>query len=189
MNDEYFWIYQHTYSVARIDRSKHILAFFVRDTYDELDNDIVQIDSRADIVIFSNNVFTAKIDLMQKFFGFEKFIRVGAQKTIEILSEMDIVIGLEKITALENHKRLTNSKKLLKAKNSPVLKMEKNDLLNKLQNHARYKTMLKFEDNHIVITSQKDALAFVKMLNDDIVRSELTGQEYDSSSKSILDEE
>lgn len=50
----------------------------------------------------------------------------------------------------------------------------------------RYKTMFKFEEDHIVISSQKEAAAFIKMLNDDIVRSELTGKEYDSSSKMLL---
>ena len=37
------------------------------------------------------------------------------------------------------------------------------------------------------IHSQKDVADFIKILNDDIVRSDLTGQEYDSSSKSKLD--
>jgi len=78
------------------------------------------------------------------------------------------------------------AKKLLKAKNSPVLQMKKNDLLENLKKHSRYKTMFKFEEDHIVISSQKEAAAFIKMLNDDIVRSELTGKEYDSSSKMLL---
>lgn len=82
--------------------------------------------------------------------------------------------------------KLTNAKKLLKAKNSPVLQMKKNDLLENLKKHSRYKTMFKFEEDHIVISSQKEAAAFIKMLNDDIVRSELTGKEYDSSSKMLL---
>ena len=87
---------------------------------------------------------------------------------------------------LENKSKLTNAKKLLKAKNSPVLQMKKNDLLENLKKHSRYKTMFKFEEDHIVISSQKEAAAFIKMLNDDIVRSELTGKEYDSSSKMLL---
>lgn len=86
---------------------------------------------------------------------------------------------------IENTAR-ENAKKLLKAKNSPVLQMKKNDLLENLKKHSRYKTMFKFEEDHIVISSQKEAAAFIKMLNDDIVRSELTGKEYDSSSKMLL---
>ena len=186
LNDQYFWVYQHIYSVSRIDRSKNIIARLTGDTYDEIDSDIVQIDSRADIIIFSSSVVTAKMDLMQRFFGFEQYIRAGAQKTIEIIRDMDIVDSLEKFVAFENKSKLTNAKKLLKAKNSPVLQMKKNDLLENLKKHSRYKTMFKFEEDHIVISSQKEAAAFIKMLNDDIVRSELTGKEYDSSSKMLL---
>ena len=186
LNDKYFWVYQHIYSVSRIDRSKNIIARLTGDTYDEIDSDIVQIDSRADIIIFSSSVVTAKMDLMQRFFGFEQYIRAGAQKTIEIIRDMDIVDSLEKFVAFENKSKLTNAKKLLKAKNSPVLQMKKNDLLENLKKHSRYKTMFKFEEDHIVISSQKEAAAFIKMLNDDIVRSELTGKEYDSSSKMLL---
>lgn len=186
LNDNYLWIYQHVYSVSRIDRSKHILAFLVKDTYDEFDNDIVQIDSRVDVIILENSIITAKVDLLQRFFGFEQYIRAGAQKTIEAIGAMDIVFGLEKFTDLENKSRLTNAKKLLKAKNSPVLKMDKSVLLERIKAHSHYKTMFKFEEDHIVIRSQKDAAAFIKMINDDIVRSELTGQEYDSSAKSLL---
>lgn len=129
LNDKYFWVYQHIYSVSRIDRSKNVIALFVGDTYDEIDSDIVQIDSRADVIIFSSSVVTAKMDLMQRFFGFEQYIRAGAQKTIEIIRDLDIVDSLEKFVAFENKSKLTNAKKLLKAKNSPVLQMKKNDLL------------------------------------------------------------
>ncbi len=187
LNDQSFWIYQHIYSVSRIDRSKHVIARLVKDTYDEIDSDMVQIDSRADVIILDSSIITAKIDLMQRSFGFEQYVRAEAQKTIEIIRDLDIVIGLEKFAALENKSKLTNAKKLLKAKNSPVLRMEKDDLMNKLRTHSRYKSMFKFEENHILISSQKDAAAFIKMVNDDIVRSELTGQEYDSSSKMLLD--
>lgn len=186
LNDQYFWVYQHIYSVSRIDRSKNVIALFIGDTYDEVDSDIVQIDSRADVIIFSSSAVTAKMDLMQRFFGFEQYIRAGAQKTIEIIRNLDIVDSLEKFVAFENKSKLTNAKKLLKAKNSPVLQMKKNDLLENLKKHSRYKTMFKFEEDHIVISSQKEAAAFIKMLNDDIVRSELTGKEYDSSSKMLL---
>lgn len=154
--------------------------------FENIDSDIVQIDSRADVIIFSSSVVTAKMDLMQRFFGFEQYIRAGAQKTIEIIRDLDIVDSLEKFVAFENKSKLTNAKKLLKAKNSPVLQMKKNDLLENLKKHSRYKTMFKFEEDHIVISSQKEAAAFIKMLNDDIVRSELTGKEYDSSSKMLL---
>lgn len=59
--------------------------------------------------------------------------------------------------------------------------------MGRLKVHSRYKSMFKFEDDYIVISSQKDVENFIKMVNDDIVRSDLTGNEYDSSSKVLLD--
>lgn len=186
-NDKFFWIYQHIYTISRIDRSKNVLAILAKNTYDAIDEDVIQISSRIDLLVLDDIIITSKVDLLQKYFGFEQYIRDGAQKTITMIQKMDIVIGLEKFIALERKSKLTNAKKILKASGSPVLQMDKGELLASLKRHARYSQMFNVIDERIEIHSQKDAAAFIKMLNDDIVRSDLTGQEYDSSSKSKLD--
>lgn len=187
LNDNVIWAYQHVYSMSRIDKSKHIFARLTgNNTYDDIEEDIVQIDARVDLLVLGQSIVTAKVDLLQEHFGFEKYIRAGAQQTIEIIKEMDIVTGLEKFIALENKSKLTNAKKLLKAKNSPVLRMRSDVLIDRIKEHSQYSSMFLIEDDHITIKSQKDAAAFIKMVNDDYVRSELTGQEYDSSTKLLL---
>ena len=187
-NEKHFWIYQHMYSVSRIDRSKHIFAIISKDTiYEEIQGDILQIDARADLIVIGNSIITSKIELLQRSFSFETYIRSGAQKTINSIERLGIVQGLEKFIAFENKNKLTNAKKLLKARNSKVLTMDRKTLLERLKSHARYSTMFVFEGDHIIIKTQKEAASFIKMLNDDIVRSELTGQEYDSLSKTALD--
>ena len=75
----------------------------------------------------------------------------------------------------------------MKAKNSPVLNMPKDILIKRLKAHGRYKDKFNFDNDKIHIKSQKEANEFVKMLNDDIARSELTGQEYDSPKKMLLE--
>lgn len=188
MNEKAVWVYQHVYSASRIDRSRNILAFFNNHKiYDEIKRDVVQINSRVDFLIMGDSIFSSKIELLQKYFEFEKYIRSGAKRTIELISRMDIVTDLGKFFALESKVKLTNAKKLLKASNSPVLKMDGHILIERLKRHPRYSQMFKFQDKHIIIESQKAASSFIKMLNDDIVRSELTGQEYDSSSKLRLE--
>ena len=49
-----------------------------------------------------------------------------------------------------------------------------------------YKDKFCFEDGKIVIKSQKDVEELVEMLNDSIVKSELTGTEYNRINKSML---
>lgn len=74
----------------------------------------------------------------------------------------------------------------MKAKHSPVLRMDKNVLLEKLKTLPRYKDKLEIDNGKIKIINQKQAIEFIKMLNDSILRSELTDAEYDSTVKTEL---
>ena len=47
--------------------------------------------------------------------------------------------------------------------------------------------MIRIDNDEIQLGSEKDVNSFIKLLNDDIVRSELTETEYDSISKRELE--
>lgn len=187
-NDDDIWVYQRVYNVSLVKRSKSLLAAVGKtNTYVLMDSDVLRIDSRIDVLVVGDSFFSSNIDLLQKSFGFDRYIRGEAAKTIQLIDELDIVSDTGKITAFGDKETLSNAKKLLQAKSSPVLKMKKRDLLTRIKKHPRYKDKFKIQNDKIVITSQKDAGVFIKLLNDDILRSELTGREYDSLSKKILD--
>ena len=61
--------------------------------------------------------------------------------------------------------------------------MDKETLLHKLNTLPRYKDKFDITDGKIVISNQKQAVEFIKMLNDSILKSELTDAEYDSTVK------
>lgn len=188
LNDEAIWLYQRMYNVSLVKRSKSILATIGKtNTYVLLDQDVMRIDSRIDVLVIDNQFYSSNIGLLQRSFGFDTYVRSEAEKTIKLIDDLNFVSDTAKIMAFGGKESLTNAKKLLKAKSSPVLKMKKKELMKKLKEHPRYKDKIKIQDNKIVITSQKDAAEFIKMLNDDILRSELTGREYDSPSKHILE--
>lgn len=188
MNENAFFIYQHIYPMRLINRSKSLFAMLSHNkTYKTLDRDVLKFDSRADILIIDNSLITSNIPLLQNAFGFEKYIRAEAAKTIASIEAIDLVDGMDKFFAFENKEKLTNAKKLMKAKNSPVLNIPKAKLLKRIKMHGRYKDKFVIENDKIHIKSQKDVNEFVKMLNDDIVRSDLTNQEYDSVRKMLLE--
>ena len=187
LNDDYICFYQHIYQVRVVKRKKSVFAMLEKEhQYAPLDKDIFKIDTRIDILIIDNSLISSNINLLQNSFAFDKYIRKEAERTIEVIEKLDIVSDISKFFAYEDKQKLTNAKKLLKAKNSPVLKMKREELVAGLKRHHRYKDMFEFVEDQIVITSQKNVNELVKMLNDDIVRSELTNQEYDSSSKQLL---
>ena len=181
VNDSGIWLYQQLAYPQMIKRSRHLYAMLsTGEIYTVLDRDILRLESKIDCLVLGGSIITHKIDLMQRSFQFESFIRNEAAKTINLISEMDIVDNIDRFIALGDRKALTNAKKLMKAKHSPVLRMEKNKLLEKLKTLPRYKDKLEIDNGKIKISNQKQAIEFIKMLNDSILRSELTDAEYDS---------
>lgn len=184
VNDTSFWIYQQISYPQLIKRSTNLYAILYRgNIYSPLKKDVLKIEGKADCLIIGNSIITSKIDLMQRFFQFEVYVRREAGKTIELISAMEIVDNLDKFIAVGAQKALTNAKKLVKAKHSPVLRMDKETLLHKLNTLPRYKDKFDITDGKIVISNQKQAVEFIKMLNDSILKSELTDAEYDSTVK------
>lgn len=187
LNSKFIWLYQQVYQLRLIKHIKGVCAILSTDsTYVPLDRPVIKFDERIDVLIIGKSIITSNIGLLQRTFGFEKYIRSEAQKAIEKIDELGIVSDTTKIVDFEGKSSLTNAKKLLKAKNSPVLEMKRSELIAGLQKHPRYKDKFRFENGKIVISSQKDVGELVKMLNDSIVKSELTGREYDSVNKNIL---
>ena len=162
-------------------------AFPVYKTYDELKKDIIAIGSRIDLLILGQHIITGNIGLLQNKFGFEKYIRQEARFAIDIIVETGIVTDPEILVRFSSKEKLTNAKKLMKAKNSPVLRIEKTELINRIGRHSRYSSMIRIDNDEIQLGSEKDVNSFIKLLNDDIVRSELTETEYDSISKRELE--
>ncbi len=187
VNDTIVWIYQQVNYPQLIKKSKNIYAIISGGAYTTLKKDVLKIERKVDCLIIDKSIITTKIELMQRVFHFEDFVRGEAQKTIQFISEMGIVSGVDKFLSLADKKALTNAKKLYKAKNSPVLRMKKEVLLDKLSTLPRYKGTFEISEGQIQINNQKQATAFLKMLNDSILKSELTDAEYDSTVKTELE--
>ena len=187
VNDTAIWLYQQIVYPQLIKRSKNLYAILSGNSvYTPLDKDVLKIESKVDCLIIDMSVITSNISLMQRVFQFENFVRSEANKTIDLISDMGIVDNLGTFIALGERKALTNAKKLMKARSSPVLRMDKSVLLNKLGTLPRYKDKFEFENGKIKISNQKQATDFLKMLNDSILKSELTEAEYDSTVKTEL---
>ena len=76
----------------------------------------------------------------------------------------------------------------MKAKDSPVTKIPKEILLTRIKTHDYYskKIFIDKDNKKIVIKSQVQTKEFLKMLNDDILFSKLTENDYTSIDKEIL---
>jgi len=187
LNNTFFWAYQQAYSMNILKAQKGMFLFNTGKVFAKYKNDLVRIDCRVDMLIIDNYIVTDNLKLLQSKFNFDKLIREEAEKTISSIGKLGIINNMDKLMCFEAKQELTNSKKLMKISKSPVLKMDKFVLLKKLESLSRYKDKFKIVNNEIIIKTNKDIIELLKMLNDDYLVSELTGQEYDSSAKDLLE--
>jgi hypothetical protein len=186
LNSKKLYVYQQAYSGTKIKNRNvlHIINAGV-DKYGIFDKQLLRIDKRGEIIIIKEKLYIKNISVLQEKFGFDTFIRSEAKSVIESIDKLDLVSDLAKVIACESKERLTTAKKLMKLKNSPVLKMDKNILLTKLKSIDRYKNIT-IEDGKIRTKTNSDVNNLLKMLNDDYLKSELTDTEYDSSVKKLV---
>ena len=139
------------------------------------------------MLILEGHILTDKTDLLQNKFGFDQVIRNEAEQIVEEIMNMDILSNPEKLKLFSKKEKLTNAKKIMKVKNSPIIKMDKTELVSRIKKHPRYREMVKIENGKIITGTEKELKAFIKLINDDLVKSELSDVEYDSPSKKVLD--
>lgn len=182
-----FFAYQQVYPVTVPQKKKGTFLYSKNNVYKEFTKELLRIDYRIDLLIIEDSIIAGNIKLLQSKFGFEMFIRNESKSTLDLITKMDIIENMEKLCAFEGKEKLTNAKKLMKIKKSPVLSMDKNILIKNLQTLPRYKEKLTIIDNKIKIRTNKDIEVLLKILNDDYLKSELTGKPYESSNK-LLEE-
>lgn len=186
IDSKYMWLYQQVYPVSLIANRKLLYFWNFEGRYDQFQGNLYRIDKRIDIIIINNELFTSNISLLEKKFGFERYVRSEAKETIRRIEELKLVSDLSKIESYESKDKLTYARKLMKVKNSPVLHMTKERLISKIGQISRYRNTITVENEKIVIKTQKDVVNLLKLLNDDILKSELTEEEYESSTKNLL---
>lgn len=189
VNTKSFFAFQQVYPVTVPKKKNGLYIFQAGDVYKKMDKDLLRIDYRVDIIVVDSIIITANINLLQNKYGFENFIRSEAQITISAIEKFEIVKDMGKIMEFEAKDKLTNAKKLMKIKSSPVLKMNKTRLIDKISTLPRYKDKFKIEDETIIVNTYNDVKELLKMLNDDYLKSELTDEEYESPSKQLLPHE
>lgn len=85
-----------------------------------------------------------------------------------------VKIGIDETSYKKGHKYIT------------IVINHDTNAVEKLKTLPRYKDKLEIDNGKIKILNQKQAIEFIKMLNDSILRSELTDAEYDSTVKTEL---
>jgi len=182
---KYIYLYQSKNNALTINNDKmFLLKKTIKDVFTCVKEEVLRIEKRIDILIVENDIFTSNVKILEKTFGLEKYIRNSAKIAINMISSLCIMSSTDVFFRFEH--KLSNSKKLMKIKDSPVLKMSKHDIITKINDIERYKLLINVQDGQIVVKNQNDVNNLLKLLGDAILRSELTNAEYETMIKKKL---
>jgi hypothetical protein len=151
-----------------------------------LDKDAIAIDKSFDFMMIDGNLIVLKLNILERFFGFEEVIRTQAQQAIASVEAIALLEDIEQLNELAGS--LANARKLMKIRSSPVLRVPANSVINFINNHPELTGKIGFNDDNtrVRLTTIESKKLFLKLLNDDYLFSQLTELQYDSLAKDRL---
>jgi hypothetical protein len=152
----------------------------------KLQNDAIAIDRSFDFMLLDDNLIVLKLNILERFFGYEDVIRNQAQNTIGLIEANELLEDIEQINEIAQS--MTTARKLMKIRNSPVLNVPVNNVINFIRNHPELTGKINFNQDGTKINLDTGASKrlFLKLLNDDYLFSQLTELQYDSHAKDKL---
>lgn len=180
-DDKKMWIYQNIYQSAIIRSKNKVSITYENNAYHTIDNDLISFEKRIDCIKISETYLISNYKIIEKKFNYKELIRKISNEVIQVIKNLQIVEDIEKIQVCAGDDKVTFAKKLMRAKDSPVFKMNRNLLVSNVIKSKAYSKLIK--NNEFVIDTKEKAGIFVRMLNDQLLKSELTGEIYDAQVK------
>lgn len=180
-NDDHILLYQQCYPMSFTKKAIFFSLFSDGATFKEIKQDRINIPYRIDFLINKQFFIILNSSPLEKEYGYKNIIM---QKATQIISAINFVSNIDFIY---NNLDSTNAKKLKNADETIIEMLENNfDEVKKfIENHSELKT-LKFEGSKINVNSKKDMKLLIKFLSHNYLHSQLTKENFDSSSKKKL---
>ncbi|MDM9599761.1 anti-phage protein KwaB [Pseudomonas shirazica] len=187
-------VYKHHYPTNTYRRNGFSLlrAGIAQDRFEKLDQDIIRMGHTIDFIYNGTDVFVTTFKVLEKFFGFKEAVKADATVKLATLTARNIVqdaaVLEERITVQGD---LTFARKVIRAiAHSRVLDTVPNDqIIQFIKQHQSLSKKIKVNaaDTQIILDTKVSQNFFMKLLNDDYLKSELTKFEYDADSKDLVE--
>lgn len=181
LNGEYLTLFGKYNPIAFLSASKVILFWSDTSQLSHLNKNIIQFYGNFDFFQLSDrNWYVVKLQTLEKFFGFHEKIKKVASLGVRKIEEASITSSTRNLKILIE-KKLSIARKVAKIyKESPVFRRNTEEIFNFIDSNIHYSQELKRDENgKIILNTEKQIKLFLKLLNDEILRSDLTKLEYD----------
>lgn len=183
-------LYKQHYAISLIRRDS-LLFYKANERFVRLNEDLIRLDDSFQFFSINGNLFIKDLDKLEKFFGFHDVIKREAILSIKNIEDSSILEDVEVLR--ESIEKITFARKLTRlATNSPVLgTIPVQTIIEFTKNYPALTGKLKYSQDgrKIRLDTKASQELFVKLLNDDFLKSELTNLYYDSLAKDKIQED
>jgi len=188
--DEKIALYKKMYPISLMQRDSALMIFHSKTRFVKMEEDILKIDYKYDFLQIKNDLFILNTNTLEKYFGFEETIRKQAICNINLIAAANLVQEIDSLNEMVTDIKF--ARKIMKLRrNSPVLNLPFVRIRSFIQAHPKLKKKLRFNDDEskISLDTKVSKELFLKLLDDDFLKSELTELLYDSEIKAALENE
>lgn len=197
IDGDVLWIYKQNYSVNVISENIFSLVLEGKAIFKFLDKRIFKLNAESDFFILKEtneensevtSIYVDNLNVIERNFGMQEIIKKKALENISEIEKLGLIPSVEILEEKVNSEDMTFTRKLMKInKESPVFKVEKKKILEFVKKNKVIKDILKIMTKdgieNILVSTEREKEMFLKLLNDDILHSELTDMLYISNSK------
>ncbi len=185
-------LYKKHYPVALIKRDSFLLGIKKdAERFVKIDGgDILRVNADFQMIRLGNEIFIVDLKALERSFGFTQLIAEAAAESIKEIEKKGLIEDTEVLYDLLDD--VSFCRKLSKVtKSSPVFKLgiPRNTIIDFSKNNIALHDKFKYSDDGqtIRLDTKKSKIAFLKLLNDEFLVSELTKQYYEASAKDVIE--
>jgi len=153
---------------------------------ERFDEELLRISPKFQAISVNEKIIIIDLPSIERSFGIHDVIIREATTSLEVIERINIVANIESLTELVND--VTFARKLTKvARSSPVLRLNipNSDIIAFSKSHPLTKKKIKLntDETQFNLDTRVSKDLFIKILNDDLLTSELTKLYYDTLAK------
>ena len=181
-------LFKKHYPVSLIKRGSFLLgAIRSSERYEKLPGeDIIRLNDDAQLLRVGDSIFVLDLRVLERNMGFSLLIQRAAKETVSAIEELDILDDIEVLRdTLEEPSFARKLSKVKKASPIFTLGITKEAIVEFTKNVPELAGKFKYSEDgtRIKLGTKQSKIAFLKLLNDAFLRSELTKQYYEASAK------
>ena len=185
--EESIVMYKQQYPISLLKRDRYMLTPILhKNRLIKFDQDILRVDFNYQFFLWNDTIYISDIDKMEKICSFHNIIVNEARKSIQAIENMNILDNVDVL--LDELDNITFARKLTRVyKDSKVIgKVENAQIIAFSQQHSYFRNNpLKLNENKdkFLLDTKKSKNTFIKLLNDDLLTSGLTSNDYEALAK------